>query len=349
MYRYLIRPFMFLWPPEVIHRRLVGLLRFIFRIPGIAPLVRSFYRLEDPLLKTDFLGLTFSNPVGLAAGFDKNAEIFREFSNFGFSHIEVGTVTPVGQPGNPKPRSFRIPEDSGLINRMGFNNDGVGQMALRLHNRETKLVVGGNIGKNTLTPNVNAVSDYEECFRQLYGKVDYFVVNVSCPNITDLHELQDQEGLERILGRLSTVRKEMNAYVPVLLKISPDLNEQQIDTTLEIIGKYGIDGVVATNTTIRRDHLKTSASRIDAIGRGGLSGSPLTSRSLEVVKYITSKTGGKLPVIGAGGIMTTDDAINMLEAGASLVQVYTGFIYNGPGFVRRINRAILRKRRQEPK
>jgi len=346
MYRFLFRPILFFWPPEVIHRHLLAVIRFVFKIPGLRLVVRRIYQVRDPELHTEFLGLKFSSPVGLAAGFDKNAEIFEEFADFGFSHIEVGTVTPRGQSGNAKPRSFRIPADQGLINRMGFNNEGVDAMVGRLdQGKPSSLIIGGNIGKNTLTANEVAVADYETCFRKLYGYVDYFVVNVSCPNITNLHELQDQDGLESILGRLSSIRSEKKQLTPILLKISPDLNEDQINTTLDIIDKYGIDGVVATNTTIKRDGLKTDAEKISAIGKGGMSGGPLTGRSLEVVKYIADRTGGKLPIIGVGGIMTTDDALRMLDAGATLVQVYSGFIYNGPGFARRINKAILRKRR----
>lgn len=350
MYRVVIRPILFLFSPETIHHLLIGFLRFLFKIPGISRLTRRIYHVNSPLLQTDFLGLRFSNPVGLAAGFDKNGEIFKEFYNMGFSHIELGTVTPKGQPGNPKPRSFRIPSDKGLINRMGFNNHGLDALAAKLRtNRPEKLVIGGNIGKNTLTPNAEAVHDYESCFRGLYGLVDYFVVNVSCPNISDLHELQDQDGLERILGRLAEIRSKEELYTPILLKISPDLNTQQIDTSLSIVKKYGIDGIVATNTTIQRDNLKTGSERISEIGNGGMSGGPITSRSLEVVRYIHKKTEGKMPIIGVGGILSPEDAINMLNAGATLVQVYTGFIYNGPGFVRKINKAILRERRAQTK
>ena len=345
MYRFLIRPILFIFPPEKIHHLLISFIKGFFKIPFIAALNRSFYYFDDPLLETEFLGMKFKNPVGMAAGFDKNGEVFNQFSDFGFSHIEVGTVTPKGQPGNARPRSFRIPADKGLINRMGFNNLGVDALVGKLEkNRRKGLIIGGNIGKNTLTPNAEAVSDYEFCFRSLYGYVDYFVVNVSCPNITDLHELQDQDGLEAILHRLSDVRKGMERYVPVLLKISPDLNSRQIDTSLEMVEKYGIDGIVATNTTISRKNLTTSPGKIQSIGNGGLSGAPLTERSLEVVRYITSRTSGKLPIIGVGGIMSVQDALNMLEAGATLIQVYTGFIYNGPGFVRKINRAIWSSR-----
>lgn len=346
MYKLILRPILFLLPPETIHHLLVSLLKIIFKLPGVGIITRLRFRTKSEALETEFLGMKFNSPVGLAAGFDKNGEIYREFSNFGFSHIEVGTVTPKGQPGNPKPRSFRIPEDKGLINRMGFNNYGLEALANKLRmKRPHGLVIGGNIGKNTLTPNDRAVSDYESCFLGLYGLVDYFVVNVSCPNISDLHELQDQDGLERILGRLAELRKQQVAYTPILLKISPDLNEQQIDASLKIVDKYGIDGIVATNTTIQRKHLKTGKERIAEIGNGGLSGKPLTHRSVEVVRYVSEKTGGQLPIIGVGGIMTPDDAVQMLKAGATLVQIYTGFIYNGPGFARKINRAIERYRK----
>jgi len=346
MYRLFIRPLLFLVPPEVIHHWLTGTIRFVFRIPGVPGLVRSVYGVRNPLLKTSFLGMEFSNPVGLAAGFDKNGEVFNEFSDFGFGHIEVGTVTPKGQSGNPRPRSFRIPADKGLINRMGFNNLGMDALVNRIRKKRRRgIILGGNIGKNTLTANDLAVDDYAACFEALYGHVDYFVVNVSCPNISDMHALQDQEGLEAILGRLAALRDLQKDFTPILLKISPDLNNSQIDTSLAIVEKYGIDGIVATNTTIRRDGLKTADKRIRSIGNGGMSGGPVTRRSLEVVRYVAGKTGGKLPIIGVGGIMTTEDALNMLDAGATLVQVYTGFIYNGPGFVRRINKAILKRRK----
>lgn len=292
--------------------------------------------------------MTFSNPVGLAAGFDKNAEVYGEFHAFGFSFIEIGTVTPLGQTGNPRPRSFRIPKDRGLINRMGFNNHGADAAARKLsRKRPVGLVLGGNIGKNTQTPNEKAVDDYEAVFRTIYEGVDYFVVNVSCPNITDLHKLQDQESLESILGRVLKVRKEMVISKPILLKISPDLNKKQLDETLEIVSGLQLDGIVATNTTLNRDGLKTPPEEIKAIGEGGMSGEPITARSLEMVRYIHGKTGGSVPIIAVGGIMDVQDALNMFEAGATLIQLYTGFIYEGPGLVRRINRELLKKRRME--
>ncbi|MDX2429766.1 MAG: quinone-dependent dihydroorotate dehydrogenase, partial [Bacteroides sp.] len=261
-----------------------------------------------------------------------------------FSFIEVGTVTPLGQAGNPKPRSFRLTADRGLINRMGFNNHGAEQAAKKLAvKRPEGLILGGNLGKNTSTPNEEAVADYEAVFKAIYGGVDYFVVNVSCPNITDLHKLQDQDALEAILGRILEIRESMEPKKPVLLKISPDLNEKQLDETLEIVKRLGIDGIVATNTTVSRKGLKTSEKKVEAIANGGMSGAPITKRSLEVVRYVSKKTDGKLPIIAVGGIMSVSDALNMLDAGATLIQLYTGFIYEGPGLARKINKAMLRQ------
>jgi dihydroorotate dehydrogenase len=345
MYRHLIRPLLFILPPETIHLLLIRCLRVLFLVPGVRWCIRNLYHIRAEELETPFLGMNFANPVGLAAGFDKNAEVYREFHAFGFSFIEVGTVTPKAQPGNPRPRSFRIPADKGLINRMGFNNHGAEAAAAKLDRKRPKeLILGGNIGKNTLTPNEEAVGDYEAVFRAIYGGVDYFVVNVSCPNISDLHELQDQEALKAILGRILELREGMETRKPVLLKISPDLNEQQLDETLDIVKRMKIDGIVATNTTVSREGLRTPARRIEAIGQGGMSGAPITARSLEVVRYIHTRTGGKLPIVAVGGIMSVQDALNMLDAGATLIQLYTGFIYGGPGLVRRINRAILQNR-----
>ncbi len=345
MYRYLIRPILFLFPPETIHRILVSTIRVFFKIPGLYRLIKSIYHVNHPALVTDFLGLTFSNPVGLAAGFDKNAEVFGEFHAFGFSFIEIGTVTPVGQPGNPRPRSFRIPEDRGLINRMGFNNHGMEAAVGQLGRRRPKgLILGGNIGKNTQTPNEHATADYEAVFKSIYDCVDYFVVNVSCPNITDLHKLQDQDSLELILGSLLEIREGKGEKKPVLLKISPDLNMKQLDETLDIVSRMKLDGIVATNTTITREGLRTPPEKIRAIGKGGMSGAPITARSLEVVRYIHDKTAGNLPIIAVGGIMSVEDAMHMFDAGASLIQLYTGFIYQGPGLIRRINRELVRRR-----
>ena len=347
MYRHIIRPLLFLLQPETIHHLLIRFLKLAFAIPGIKALTRSRYHVKNPALERDFLGMRFSNPVGLAAGFDKNAEVYREFSAFGFSFIEVGTVTPLGQPGNPRPRSFRLKADRGLINRMGFNNRGADQAAMNLAVKRPKgLILGGNLGKNTATPNENAVADYESVFKAIYKGVDYFVVNVSCPNITDLHKLQDQDALEAILGRIIEIREGMETRKPVLLKISPDLNEKQLDATLEIVKRLGIDGIVATNTSVSRKGLKTSQEKVAAIANGGMSGAPITQRSLEVVRYVSNKTSGNMPIIAVGGIMSVQDALNMLDAGATLIQLYTGFIYEGPGLVRKINKAILKREKK---
>ena len=340
MYKRVLRPLLFLLPPETVHGIIVSLVRFGYGIPGINRLLRSAFSYRPPRLGKEVLGLWFENPVGLAAGFDKNASFFKAFRMFGFGFIEVGTITPEPQPGNPRPRSFRLPLDKALINRMGFNNLGVEAAVKRLKSRPEGYIVGGNIGKNTLTPNERAVDDYARCFDQLYDHVDYFVVNVSCPNISDMAELQDEDKLREILRRLVDIRETKQVRKPVLLKISPDLNWKQIDESLLIIRETGLDGIVATNTTIRRDHLETPGKRINQIGRGGLSGSPLRDRSTEVIRYIRRKTGPGFPIIGVGGIMTVQDALDKIDAGADLLQIYTGFIYEGPCFVRRILRRL---------
>ncbi len=298
-------------------------------------------QVKNDKLKRTVFGLEFDNPVGFAAGFDKNAEIYNQFSNFGFSFIEIGTVTPKPQAGNPKPRSFRIKKDSGLINRMGFNNKGVEFAANKLKKRH-KVIIGGNIGKNTATPNSDALNDYEVCFNELHDHVDYFVVNISCPNVTDLRELQDKGSMLNILGRLKELNTQKENPKPILLKISPDLNNQQLDDVIDIVKETKIDGLVATNTTVTRENLETSDEEVKAIANGGMSGKPITNRSTEVIRYIANKTNRQIPIIGVGGIMTPEDAIEKLEAGASLVQVYTGFIYEGPCFVKKINKAILK-------
>jgi len=341
MYKTIVRPLLFLLRPETVHHLVVILIRFFFVIPGLKPLVRSLYRVRNEKLQREVFGLKFENPVGLAAGFDKNAGFFNQFSVFGFSFIEIGTVTPVGQPGNPRPRSFRLKKDRALINRMGFNNHGVEAAAKKLRRRRTNVVIGGNLGKNTATPNENAVEDYATVFQELYDVADYFVVNVSCPNISDLSHLQDRDQLDGILTRLSHIREGKAVRKPVLVKISPDLNKSQIDDVIELIDQHGMDGVIATNTSISREGLSTDAVKVEQVGNGGLSGLPIREQSTEIIRYIHKKSEGKLPIIGVGGIMSPADAIEKIEAGASLVQVYTGFIYEGPSLVRRINKAIL--------
>ena len=343
MYRRIIRPLLFLIPPETTHHIIVFLVRIAFRIPGIKQILKKTYLVKDKRLNRELFGLKFTNPIGLAAGFDKNAGFFNAFMVFGFGFIEIGTVTPVGQAGNPKPRLFRIPRDQGLINRMGFNNLGLDKAIDKLKNKPEGLIIGGNIGKNTSTSNEKAVEDYARCFEGLYPYVDYFVVNVSCPNICDLSELQDKELLIGILIRLADIRSSMAKKKPILVKISPDLNFQQIDDVLELISQTGMDGIVATNTTIKRENLATEAKMIEQIGNGGLSGKPLRQRSTEIIKYISEKTNGKLTIIGTGGIMSPEDAIEKIRAGASLIQIYTGFIYEGPCIVKKINKALSEK------
>jgi dihydroorotate dehydrogenase len=342
MYKAIIRPLLFLLPPETVHRLVVALVKVFFICPGLRHIVRLACTVKHEGLKREVFGLRFDNPVGLAAGFDKNASFFRQFASFGFSFIEVGTVTPIGQPGNPKPRSFRLKKDRALINRMGFNNEGAEAAAGRLRKRRSGIIIGGNLGKNTSTTNENAVDDYASVFEELYGFADYFVVNVSCPNISDLSHLQDRDQLSAILERLSLIRNEKSLRKPVLVKISPDLNFEQIDDVIELVGHHRMDGIIAVNTTIGREGLLTDPEIIERTGNGGLSGLPIRDRSTEIIRYIHGKTGGKLPIIGVGGIMSPEDAIEKLEAGASLVQLYTGFIYEGPSLVRKINKALMK-------
>lgn len=340
MYRHIIRPLLFLIDPERIHHLLVFIIKYFFKIPGSVGLVKLFLAQKDPSLERRVFGINFPNPVGMAAGFDKNAEIFNEMRAFGFSFVEVGTITPKAQPGNPKPRVFRIIKDKALINRMGINNEGLEAAVKRLKGRKHRIIIGGNVGKNTITPNAVAAADYEEGFNALYDYVDYIALNVSCPNVESLSELQEKDLLQEILQRLTQQRKAKSVYKPILVKISPDLDQQHIDESIELILKFGADGVIATNTTTSRKGLSIPDAEIQSKGKGGLSGKPITDRSTEVIRYISQKTGGKLPIIGVGGIMNEQDALDKLAAGASLIQVYTGFIYEGPAFVKRINRKI---------
>ena len=343
MYKSLVRPLLFKLPPETIHHLVVSGLKASFSIPGIPSLASGLTDVNHPGLHKEVFGLRFKNPVGIAAGFDKQAVMYNELANLGFGFVEVGTVTPKSQPGNPKPRSFRLPKDQALINRMGFNNIGVDAVVENLKKRKTDIIIGGNIGKNTATPNEKAIDDYVICFEKLFDHVDYFVVNVSCPNITDLRELQDQDKLLAILNRLQSINHENLHPKPILLKVSPDLNEQQLDEVIEIVDETKIDGVVATNTTITRDNLSTPSQQVKQIGNGGLSGKPIRERATEVIRYLAEKSGKAFPIIGVGGIFTPEDAIEKLEAGADLVQVYTGFVYEGLMIAKRINKAILRR------
>jgi dihydroorotate dehydrogenase len=343
MYK-IFRPLLFLFPAEKAHGMIMFLIKIVRYIPVLPYLLRRLLSVKDKRLEREIFGLTFKNPIGFAAGFDKNAEVFDVLGNFGFSFVEIGTVTPKSQPGNPKPRSFRLPKDNALINRMGFNNDGLSAIIKRLREKNKRtVIVGGNIGKNTLVPNTDAVGDYLKSFKGLYDYVDYFTVNVSCPNVNNLLQLQNKTDLEALLQSLVNERRYMDVYKPILVKISPDLSFEQIDDTLYIIREIGIDGVVATNTSTSRENLKTTDSEIEEIGPGGLSGQPLSKRVLEIVRYICEQTSGKLPVIAVGGIMTVNDAINMFDAGASLIQLYTGYIYQGPAFVKKIQKALIKR------
>ncbi|MXV51432.1 quinone-dependent dihydroorotate dehydrogenase [Pedobacter sp. HMF7647] len=339
MYR-LVKSILFRFAPEEIHHFVTSVLKRGELVPGIAKLLKTNFAVNDTRLERTVFGLKFKNPVGLAAGFDKNGEWIRELSNFGFGFIEIGTVTPLPQPGNEKPRMFRLPDDSALINRMGFNNQGVEVAALRLKLlKRDGLIIGGNIGKNKLTPNENATSDYIKCFDALFDVVDYFVVNVSSPNTPGLRELQEKEPLKNLLKTLQERNEERTASKPILLKIAPDLTDAQLDDIVEIVQETKIAGVIATNTTISRENL--ASPEYLKKETGGLSGKPLTKRSTEMIRYLSERSNKAFPIIGVGGIHSPEDAIEKLEAGASLVQIYTGFIYEGPGLVKRINQAIL--------
>lgn len=342
MYKLLVRPIFFLFDPETIHKTTVVLLKIAFAIPGAKSIARAMFQIKDPRLKRQVLGLVFENPVGLAAGFDKEAQMIDFLEPFGFGSIEIGTLTPKGQPGNEKPRIFRLPKDSALINRMGFNNEGVAEAVDLLKKRKSEIIVGGNIGKNKVTPNEAALHDYEYSFEALFPEVDYFVVNVSSPNTPNLRALQSKEPLKEILNRLEDRNKEKEIQKPILLKIAPDLTDGQLDDIVEIVQDTGIAGIIATNTTISREKLSTNPQRVEQIGAGGLSGKPLASRATEVIKYLRAGLGKDVCIIGVGGIMKAEDAIEKLKAGADLIQIYTGFIYEGPSLIKNINKAILK-------
>ena len=333
MYKSIIRPLLFRMNPEAAHHFTFNALKVIFSIPGMQYIAKQIFALENKSLEKEIMGLKFPNPIGLAAGFDKDGKLFEELSVFGFGFIEVGTVTPKPQPGNEQPRMFRLPKDGGLINRMGFNNEGVQVLRKRLESRPSNIIVGGNIGKNKATANEDALSDYEICFEELYPVVDYFVVNVSSPNTPGLRALQEREPLTKLLQRLSDLNQQKTPK-PLLLKIAPDLTNEQLDEIVEIVKTVGLQGIIATNTTISRENLKTDESITKEMG--GLSGRPVTKRSTEVIRYIRKIAGKDLVIIGVGGIFNADDAKEKLEAGADLLQVYTGFIYEGPGMVKKI-------------
>lgn len=342
MYKFLIRPILFLFDPETIHYFTFKMIKLTAKIPGVSAWRRKKYSIVDPKLARTVFGLTFKNPVGIAAGFDKNALLLNELEDFGFGFIEIGTVTPRPQEGNPKKRLFRLKKDQGLINRMGFNNQGVDAIAARLKNKKTNLIIGGNIGKNTSTLNEESKPDFLENFEKLHPVVDYFVVNVSCPNVGDTAKLQDKDFLVDLLSTLIAKNKTFAVQRPILLKIAPDLNKIQLDEVVEIILESEIDGVIASNTSVNRQGLLTSEEELKAIGNGGLSGKPITSRSTEVIRYLSEKSNHAFPIIGVGGIHSPQDALDKIAAGATLVQLYTGFIYEGPQLVSEINKAILK-------
>lgn len=337
----IIRSILFQFDPEKVHYLTTNSLKNILRIPGVKLLFKALFFENDKRLERNVTGLVFKNPVGLAAGFDKNAAMFNEMYYCGFGFIEIGTITPKGQSGNEIPRLFRITEDSAIINRMGFNNEGVETAVRNLKKKNIDLLIGGNIGKNKVTENEHAADDYLNCFEALFPYVDYFVVNVSSPNTPNLRELQEKEPLTLLLSQLQKANSEKEKSKPIFLKIAPDLTNTQLDDIVEIIQDTNLAGVIATNTTIDRSKLKASSKKVEAIGAGGVSGKPLTKRSTEVVKYLSEKSGKSFAIIGVGGIHSEEDALEKLKAGADLIQLYTGFIYEGPGLIKRINKAIL--------
>jgi dihydroorotate dehydrogenase len=344
MYKWVIRPILFLFDPETIHHFTFKFIRFTSVIPGISSIRKKRYLIKDPGLKRSVFGLDFDNPVGIAAGFDKNAVLLNHLDSYGFGFVEIGTVTPQSQNGNPRPRLFRLKRDQGIINRMGFNNKGVDAMVKRLKKKKTRLIVGGNIGKNTSTKNAKSKPDFVENFAKLHPHVDYFVVNVSCPNVGDTAKLQDKGFLVDLLSTLIEINNSKTVQRPILLKIAPDLNNHQLDEIIEIVSESAIDGVVACNTSINRKGLMEPVESLEKIGKGGLSGKPITDRSTRVIKYLADNSNRSFPIIGVGGIHSAKDALEKIEAGADLIQIFTGFIYEGPKLVRQINKAVLEKK-----
>lgn len=340
MYKHLIRPILFLFDPERIHHFSFWAIKTGFKLPFIANIVEKMFQVSSPSLETKVMGLTFPNPVGLAAGFDKDAKLGTDWRHFGFGFVEIGTITPRPQVGNPKKRLFRLRKDQAVINRMGFNNEGADIAAERLAKMDRKgIILGANIGKNKDTPNEKVTEDYLICFEKLFPYVDYFVVNVSSPNTPNLRELQEKKPLTDLLLALRQKNETFPQQKPILLKIAPDLTDSQLDDIVEVVQNAGIEGVIATNTTISREGLVSSTTEVSEIGAGGLSGKPLTKGSTEVIAYLAQKSKASFVIIGVGGIMSPQDAQAKLEAGASLIQLYTGFIYEGPSLVK----AILKK------
>jgi dihydroorotate dehydrogenase len=346
VYKLIIRPILFLFDPEKVHYFTFALIRILCKIPLVSNIFRSLYQVNDKKLERTLFGLTFKNPVGLAAGFDKNAVLYNELANFGFGFIEIGTITPKGQAGNPKKRLFRLKQDQGIINRMGFNNEGLQTAIQQLKKNKGNVIIGGNIGKNTQTSPENYTSDYLECFKGLHPYVDYFVLNVSCPNVGSHAKLNDKEYLLELIFACQKLNTELSLsdaskLKPILLKIAPDLNHQQLDEIIELVAETKIDGVIASNTSTNRLNLKASKERLEEIGNGGVSGQPIKNQSTEVIKYLADNSNKSFPIIGVGGIHSEKDALEKIKAGADLVQIYTGFIYEGPGLIKKINKEIL--------
>lgn len=339
MYKLLIRPILFSFDPEKVHYFTFAWIRRLFKI-GLGGLLKNMGTVTDKRLEREVFGLTFKNPVGLAAGFDKDAKLFNELGQLGFGFIEIGTVTPQAQEGNPKQRLFRLKEDQGLINRMGFNNGGVDEAVLRLQ-KNKGILIGGNIGKNTQTAPEDYTADYLTCFNALHPVVDYFVLNVSCPNVSSHAKLNDKDYLEELIKAVQDANKNFDVQRPIVLKIAPDLNEGQLDEIIELVKTTGLDGVIASNTSVSREGLRATNERLEEIGNGGLSGLPIKDTSTAVIQYLSDHSNGSFPIIGVGGIHSAQDALDKLDAGAVLVQLYTGFVYEGPGLIKAINKSLL--------
>nr|AOE06916.1 dihydroorotate dehydrogenase [uncultured bacterium] len=343
MYKSIIRSFLFKFDPEAVHYFTFDLIKIFFKIPFSARLIRSLFHVNHPNLERELFGLKFKNPVGLAAGFDKNALLYNELAHFGFGFIEVGTVTPKAQEGNPKKRLFRLKADNGLINRMGFNNAGLEALIARLKKNKNKVIIGGNIGKNNQTSADQYTDDYAQCFKALHPYVDYFVLNVSCPNVGSHAKLTDKDYLTELITEIKHLNSEFDIQKPILLKIAPDLNQLQLDEIITLVSETKIAGVIACNTSISRVGLKTPKTVLETIGMGGLSGQPIKSKSTEVIRYLSQKSQKAFSIIGVGGIHSAQDALEKIEAGADLVQIYTGFVYEGPALIKRINKALINR------
>jgi dihydroorotate dehydrogenase len=343
MYKTLIRPLLFLFDPEKVHYFTFSVIKVLHKIPFVPGIIRSMFQVNDKRLERTVFGITFKNPVGLAAGFDKNAVLYNELANFGFGFIEIGTVTPKEQAGNPKKRLFRIKDDQGIINRMGFNNDGIEPAIENLKKNKGQVIIGGNLGKNTSTLPENYTEDYCEVFKALHSYVDYFVLNVSCPNVGSHAKLNDKDYLVELISTVQELNTKEAKQKPILLKIAPDLNNEQLDEIIELVAETKIDGVIASNTSTTRDYLKASKERLQEIGNGGVSGQPMKAQSTKVIQYLADNSNKSFPIIGVGGIHSAEDALEKINAGADLVQIYTGFIYEGPSLIKKINNAILKQ------